>query len=142
MSKAPARRESFAATETSVVPVTINSMRRLMERRHFLKAAGAVVALGAVDACRLLPEFGAATTVQQLQLAQLRLSVDHIMRQPQVGLEVKLLGRPRVVEGEANVAAQFPFNLETLLRLRKSHKISGPVIERIYQMPPEGRAAA
>ena len=55
-------------------------MQRLMERRHFLKAAGAVVALGAVDACRLLPEFGAATTTPQLQLAQLRISVDHITR--------------------------------------------------------------
>lgn len=69
-------------------------------------------------------------------------TVDHIMKQMRVGLDVKPLGQPRIVEGEANVAAEFPFNVETLLRLRKSYKISGPVIEHIYYMPPEERAAA
>jgi len=69
-------------------------------------------------------------------------TVDHIMKQMRVGLDVKPLGQPRMVEGEANVAAEFPFNLETLLRLRKCHRISGPVIERIVYMPQEDRAAA
>src|SRR6185369_11278693 len=50
------------------------------ERRHFLKAAGAVVALGAVDACRLLPREGPATGLPPLQLASLRVSIDRITR--------------------------------------------------------------
>jgi N-acyl-L-homoserine lactone synthetase len=69
-------------------------------------------------------------------------SVDHIMKQMRVGLDVKPLGQPRIVDGIVNVAAEFPFNSETLMRLRQSYKISGPVIERIYHMPQEDRAAA
>lgn len=69
-------------------------------------------------------------------------TVDHIMKQMRVGLDIKPLGRTRMVEGEANVAAEFPFNLETLLRLRKCYRISGPVLERICYMPQEDRAAA
>src|SRR5579859_1493942 len=55
-------------------------MRRLMERRHFLKAAGAVVALGAVDACRLWPSKGPASGPPLLQLPPLRVSIDRITR--------------------------------------------------------------
>lgn len=69
-------------------------------------------------------------------------TVDHIMKQMRVGLDVKPLGQPRIVDGEANVAAEFPFTVETLLRLRKSYKIDGPVIERICYMPAGERAAA
>ncbi|MBI1212117.1 MAG: GNAT family N-acetyltransferase [Alphaproteobacteria bacterium] len=69
-------------------------------------------------------------------------TVDHIMKQMRVGLDIKPLGQPRIVDGEANVAAEFPFNVETLLRLRKSYRIAGPVIEHIYHMPREERAAA
>jgi N-acyl-L-homoserine lactone synthetase len=69
-------------------------------------------------------------------------SVDHIMKQMRVGLDVRPLGQPRVVDGEVNVAAEFPFNVETLQRLRQSYKISGPVIEQIYYMPQAGKVAA
>jgi len=69
-------------------------------------------------------------------------TVDHIMKQMRVGLDVKPLGQPRIVDGETNIAAEFPFNVETLLRLRKAYRIDGPVIERICYMPPEDRAAA
>jgi hypothetical protein len=57
----------------------LKEARRDMERRHFLKAAGAVVALGAVDACRVAPK----TTPSRpptLQLPPLRLSTDRISR--------------------------------------------------------------
>ena len=64
------------------------------------------------------------------------------MKQMRVGLDVKPLGQPRIVDGQVNVAAEFPLNAETLRRLRQSYKIAGPVIERIYYMPQEDRAAA
>lgn len=69
-------------------------------------------------------------------------TVDHIMKQMRVGLDIKPLGQPRMVDGELNVAAEFPFNYETLERLRKSYKISVPVIEHIYYMPRDAKAAA
>jgi glycine/D-amino acid oxidase-like deaminating enzyme len=52
-------------------------MHRPIGRRHFLKGAGALVALGAVDGCRFIP--GASGT-QGLQLAPLRISADRITR--------------------------------------------------------------
>jgi glycine/D-amino acid oxidase-like deaminating enzyme len=52
-------------------------MHRPIGRRNFLKGAGALVALGAVDACRLMP--GARGT-DGLQLAPLRISPDRITR--------------------------------------------------------------
>lgn len=67
-------------------------------------------------------------------------SVDHIMKQMRVGLDIKPLGPPRLVDGEANVAAEFPFNSETLERLRSSYRISGPVIEQIHVMPQKAAA--
>lgn len=67
-------------------------------------------------------------------------SVDHIMKQLRVGLDIKPLGPPRIVEGEANVAAEFPFNYETLERLRQSYRITGPVIEQIHMMPEKAAA--
>ena len=69
-------------------------------------------------------------------------TVDHIMKQIRVGLDVKPLGPPRLVEGEANVAAEFPFNLQTLERLRESYGIDGPSIEQIHLMPASQKAAA
>src|SRR5262249_5399897 len=69
-------------------------------------------------------------------------TVDHIMKPMRVGLDVKPLGQPRIVDGQVNVAAEFPFTFETLMRLRQSYRISGPVIEQIYYMPEEDRAAA
>jgi glycine/D-amino acid oxidase-like deaminating enzyme len=50
-------------------------MHGLIGRRHFLKGAGAVVALGAVDACRFLPD---PNGQPRLRLAPLRVSVDRI----------------------------------------------------------------
>ena len=55
-------------------------MQRLIGRRHFLKATGAVVALGAVDACRLVPGDAPAGGLPTLQLPPLRVSVDRITR--------------------------------------------------------------
>ncbi len=69
-------------------------------------------------------------------------SVDYLMKQMQFGLDLKPLGPPRIMDGEPNVAAEFPFNFETLQRVRTSFGITEPVIERIYHMPQEGRAAA
>ena len=55
-------------------------MQRLVGRRDFLKGAGAIVALGAVDACRLAPAAGRLDGLPALQLPALRLSVDRITR--------------------------------------------------------------
>jgi len=69
-------------------------------------------------------------------------SVDYIMKQMRLGLDLKPLGPPRIMEGEPNVAAEFPFNFETLERVRASFGLTEPVIERIYYMPQDDRAAA
>ncbi len=53
---------------------------RVIGRRQFLKGASAVVALGAVDACRFLPGATHADVQPFLQLAPLRVSVDRITR--------------------------------------------------------------
>ena len=55
-------------------------MQKLMERRHFLKATGAVVALAAVEACRFMPGSSQGNGQPTLQLPPLRLSVDRITR--------------------------------------------------------------
>lgn len=55
-------------------------MQRVIDRRHFLKGAGALVALGAVDACRLVPGGPGAASAPALQLAPLRVSADRITR--------------------------------------------------------------
>lgn len=54
-------------------------MRRQIERRDFLKAAGAFVTVGALDACRVSPRT-TPTLPPSLQLPPLRLSVDRISR--------------------------------------------------------------
>ncbi len=69
-------------------------------------------------------------------------TVDHIMKQMRVGLDIKPLGPPKIVDGEANIAAEFPFNSQTLERLRLSYGIDGPVIEQIHVMPQQTKAAA
>ena len=55
-------------------------MHRPIGRRHFLKGAGALVALGAVDACRWMPGASGTEGVPALQLAPLRISTDRITR--------------------------------------------------------------
>ncbi len=55
-------------------------MPRPIERRQFLKAAGAVVALGAFDACRLAPKSIATPHAPALQLPPLRIGMDRITR--------------------------------------------------------------
>ena len=55
-------------------------MQRLIGRRHFLKGASAVIALGAVDACRFVPGTRDADGQPRLQLPPLRASVDRITR--------------------------------------------------------------
>src|SRR5215213_2946041 len=54
-------------------------MHKLVGRRDFLKGAGALVALGAVHGCRLMPG-SSRTDDLPLQLARLRVSVDRITR--------------------------------------------------------------
>jgi glycine/D-amino acid oxidase-like deaminating enzyme len=55
-------------------------MPRLIGRRRFLKGAGAVAALGALDACRLAPGSSRADGRTTVQLAPVRASVDRITR--------------------------------------------------------------
>src|SRR5262245_49608577 len=53
---------------------------RLLDRRRFLKSAGAVVALGATGACRWLPDRAATGGQPALQLPGLRIGIDRITR--------------------------------------------------------------
>jgi len=55
-------------------------MHNRIGRRAFLTGAGAVAALGALDACRLLPGSGRTHSQPTLQLSPLRASVDRITR--------------------------------------------------------------
>jgi glycine/D-amino acid oxidase-like deaminating enzyme len=55
-------------------------MQTLIGRRQFLKGAGAVAAMGALDACRLAPGSSRADTRTMLQLPPVRASVDRITR--------------------------------------------------------------
>lgn len=54
--------------------------QREMKRRHFLKATGAVFALGALEACRMAPGDAAVSSQPMLQLPPLRVSIDRITR--------------------------------------------------------------
>ena len=69
-------------------------------------------------------------------------SVEYLMKQMRFGLDAKPLGQPRIIDGEPNIAAEIAFNSETLGRLRSSFKISAPVIEHVYLLPQERKAAA
>jgi glycine/D-amino acid oxidase-like deaminating enzyme len=55
-------------------------MQRVIGRRQFLTGAGAVAALGALDACRLAPGSSRANARPALQLPPVRASVDRITR--------------------------------------------------------------
>jgi glycine/D-amino acid oxidase-like deaminating enzyme len=55
-------------------------MQRLIGRRRFLTGAGAVAALGVLDACRVAPGSIRTTAQPTLQLARLRASADRITR--------------------------------------------------------------
>jgi glycine/D-amino acid oxidase-like deaminating enzyme len=55
-------------------------MHRQIGRRHFLKGAGALVALGAVDACGLVPGASRREDAPAFQLTPLRVSIDRITR--------------------------------------------------------------
>ncbi|MGE3955952.1 MAG: FAD-dependent oxidoreductase [Vicinamibacterales bacterium] len=55
-------------------------MPRPIERREFLKAAGAVVALGAATACRVSPGAVATPRVPRLFLPPLRIGMDRVTR--------------------------------------------------------------
>jgi N-acyl-L-homoserine lactone synthetase len=69
-------------------------------------------------------------------------SVDYIVKQTRIGLDLKPLGPPRIIDGEPHVVAEFPFDAATLQRVRASFGITRPVLERITYMTPEDRAAA
>ncbi len=69
-------------------------------------------------------------------------TVDHVMKQMRGGSDAKPLGQPRMIDGEANVAFEFPLNAEVLQRTRAVYKIKDPVIEHIHLMPIEGKMAA
>ena len=55
-------------------------MQHLIGRRRFLRGAGAVAALGSLDACRFLPGSSRTDAQPGLQLSPLRASVDRITR--------------------------------------------------------------
>lgn len=69
-------------------------------------------------------------------------TVDHVMRQMRGGSDARPLGQPKIIDGEANVAFEFPLNVEVLQRTREVYKIKGPVIEQIHLMPAEEKLAA
>jgi acyl-homoserine lactone synthase len=69
-------------------------------------------------------------------------TVDHVMKQMRGGSDAKPLGQPRMIDGEANVAFEFPLNVEVLQRTRSVYKIKGPVIEQIHLMPAQEKLAA
>src|SRR5262249_31259505 len=69
-------------------------------------------------------------------------TVDHVMKQMRGGSDAKPLGQPRMIDGEANVAFEFPLNVEVLRRTREVYRIAGPVIEQIHLMPHQTKAAA
>jgi N-acyl-L-homoserine lactone synthetase len=69
-------------------------------------------------------------------------TVDHVMRQMRGGSDARPLGQPKVIDGEANVAFEFPLNVEVLQRTRDVYKIEGPVIEQIHLLPAEEKLAA
>ena len=55
-------------------------MQKLIGRRHFLRGAGAVAVLGALDGCRFVPGGSPAPAAPVLRLSPLRASVDRITR--------------------------------------------------------------
>jgi glycine/D-amino acid oxidase-like deaminating enzyme len=55
-------------------------MQRLIGRRHFLRGAAALAALGALKGCRPIPDTSRSSAGQRLQLARLRAGVDRITR--------------------------------------------------------------
>src|SRR6185295_12914240 len=55
-------------------------MQNVIGRRRFLTGAGAIAALGALDACRFLPGSSRTNGQPRLQLSPLRASVDRITR--------------------------------------------------------------
>jgi acyl-homoserine lactone synthase len=69
-------------------------------------------------------------------------TVDHVMRQMRGGSDAKPLGQPRMMDGEAHVAFEFPLNVEVLERCRAVYRIKNPVIEHLHLMPAEEKLAA
>jgi N-acyl-L-homoserine lactone synthetase len=69
-------------------------------------------------------------------------TVDHVMRQMRGGSDAKPLGQPRMIDGEANVAFEFPLNVEVLQRTRTVYRITEPAIQHIHLMPAQQRKAA
>jgi acyl-homoserine lactone synthase len=69
-------------------------------------------------------------------------SVELLMSKIRFGLDAKPLGQPQMIDGEPHVAADFPLNGEMLERTRALFKIKGPVLEHIYMMPAQRKAAA
>jgi acyl-homoserine lactone synthase len=68
--------------------------------------------------------------------------VDLLMKKMRAGLDAKPMGQPRMIDGEANVAAEFPMNSDVLQRTRALYRITGPSIEQIHLMPAAQKAAA
>jgi acyl-homoserine lactone synthase len=69
-------------------------------------------------------------------------SVDLLMNKIRSGLDAKPLGQPRMIDGEPNVAADFPLTGDMLERTRALFKISGPVLKHLHLMPQQQRKAA
>ena len=69
-------------------------------------------------------------------------SVDYVAALMRQGWDGRPLGQPRMMDGEYHVACQCSLTADVLMRTRALHKITGPVLERIYYMPKADRAAA
>jgi acyl homoserine lactone synthase len=69
-------------------------------------------------------------------------TVELLMGKIRTGLPAKPLGQPKDIDGEAHVAADFPLTADMLERTRALFKIKGPVIEHIYMLPDQHKAAA
>jgi acyl-homoserine lactone synthase len=68
--------------------------------------------------------------------------VDLLMKKIRAGLKAKPLGHPRMIDGEANVVAEFGIDTDVLERTRALYRITGPSIEHLHMMTPAQRAAA
>jgi acyl-homoserine lactone synthase len=68
--------------------------------------------------------------------------VDLLMKKMRCGLDAKPLGQPRMIEGEANVVAEFEMSSDVLQRTRNLYRIAGPSIQRIHLLPAETKVAA
>ena len=69
-------------------------------------------------------------------------TVDYVTALNRAGWDGRPMGQPRMMDGEPYVACECNLTGAVLARTRALHKITAPVIERIYYMPEQERRAA